>query len=89
MRPNLLRGKRRQKGLDGGHRTLADEAAADVRRGLTTDRSPTGQQGYVVARAVRLDDHRAGVLARLSSQCSTLFARWPDDRDLERTAGDH
>src|SRR5262245_52043160 len=87
MGPNLLRGKRRLKGLDAGHRTLADEATTDVRRRLTTDRRPAGQQGYVVAWAVRLDDHRAGVLSCLPRQCQALLAWWPDDRDLERTAG--
>ena len=60
VRARRATGERRVQLLDGGDRPLADEAAADVRRRPAVDRRAPGQQGYVVARAVRLDHHRAG-----------------------------
>ena len=55
--------------------------------GAAVDRRTPGQEGYVVARAVRLDHHRAGVLPGARGERGALLAGGADDRHLERTAG--
>src|SRR6478736_6903289 len=59
--------------VEGGHRSLADEASADVRRGPSGHPVPPDQQGDRVVGPVGDDDDRAGVPTGASLQRVALL----------------